>query len=1174
MPISPNDFVHLHVHSEYSLLDGANRIGPMLDYVKTLGMDAIALTDHGVLFGALEFYSAAKKKGVKPIVGCEVYITPGERTARGPGEQKKTHHLLLLAENYEGYQNICKLSSIGYLEGFYYKPRIDFETLAQHTKGVIATSSCLAGLIPQALLDRDEAKADKYTAQFAELFGRERFFMELQDHGLPEQRETNPYIIGLAQRHGLKLFASNDCHYMTRNDAQMHDVLLCVQTGARMSDKNRFRFTGEEFYVKSAAEMEGLFGDIPEALTNTRLIAEMCNLEMPERQYRIPRFECPDGKSEMEHLRDEVWRGAYERYGERADKDKDLRERIEFEIATIDRMGFPAYFLIVADFIGHARSIGIPVGPGRGSAAGSVVAYCLKITQLDPLEHDLLFERFLNPDRTSMPDIDIDFCFERRGDVIEYVRKKYGEDCVAQIITFGTMKAKAAVRDVGRAMDIPLNVVDKVAKAIPAELKMTLQKAQNESQELRDLMEADPQVQKLVQTAERIEGMVRHASTHAAGIIISDKPVMEYCPLYKAPNEEKPATQFTMTECEESLGLLKMDFLGIKNLTIINRVSNWLRERDGIEIDWDKIPMSDPPTYEVLQQGQTLGVFQLESEGMTNLVKRLKPTEFADLTALLAIYRPGPLKAKMDDMYVRRKHGVEEVAYDHPILEPILKESYGVILYQEQVMRIAMAMSGFTRGEADVLRKAMGKKKEDVMAKMQAKFVDGAVEHSDVERELAEYIWNNIVTFAGYGFNKSHSAAYAVVTFQTAYLRAHYPTYFAAALLTNEIYGTTDGIAKYIVSCREMDIEVHPVHINKSLEYFNPDDGKIWYALNAVKGVGGRFAESVAAERAANGPFKSLQDFCLRLPREEINSRMLEALIKVGAFDSLEINRAALLAVLPQILELASEVHRDKASGLDDMFAADGDEGEALIQTIALPNVPPWDEKERAEFEKEFLGFYLSDHPLNRFRVELESFSEQDSAQLSEPNPPLRERERRPFATVGYISDINIRTDKNGNPWGIVKLEDLHGSYDVKFFSNTYETYRDDLRLDEVVQIEGVMELWNERVSLNGNVVRRAEELRADAKGVNVEWDADKLDEKTLVDLKETVRRHNGNRPVRIIVRHKDMTAAYVPKNGLKIMVSPDSVHALQQLPGKPKVTYIPAKRMTTNGRAGKRRRA
>ena len=1166
MPISPNDFVHLHVHSEYSLLDGANRIGPMLDHVKSLGMDSIALTDHGVLFGALEFYAQAKKKGVKPILGCEVYITSGDRKERGPGAQKKTHHLLLLAEDYEGYRNICKLSSIGYLEGFYYKPRIDFETLAQHTKGVIATSSCLAGMIPQALLDRDEKKADAYTGQFAELFGHERFFMEIQDHGLPEQRETNPYIIDLARRHGLKLFASNDCHYMTRSDAQIHDVLLCVQTNARISDKNRFRFFGEQFYVKSAAEMESVFGDIPEALTNTRLIAEMCNVEMPKREYRIPRFACPGGKTEAEYLRELVWSGAHERYGARADNDSSLRDRIEFELATIERMGFPSYFLIVADFIDHARANGIPVGPGRGSAAGSVVAYSLKITQLDPLEHDLLFERFLNPDRLSMPDIDIDFCFERRGDVIEYVRQKYGEDSVAQIITFGTMKAKAAVRDVGRAMDIPLNVVDKVAKAIPGELKMTLKKAQEDSAELRELMDADPQVQKLVQTAERIEGMVRHASTHPAGIIISDRPIMEYCPLYKSPNEERPATQFTMIECEERLGLLKMDFLGLKNLTIIDRVMKWLRGRDGIEIDWD--------TYRVLQEGQTLGVFQLESEGMTNLVKRLKPTEFADLTALLALYRPGPLKAKMDDMYVRRKYKLEPVTFDHPILEPILRESYGVILYQEQVMRISTALSGFTRGEADVLRKAMGKKNEEVMAKMQQKFVDGAVNHSGVDRNLAENIWKNIVTFAGYGFNKSHSAAYAVVTFQTAYLRAHYPAYFAAALLTNEITGPTDGIAKYIASCRDMGISVHPVHINKSIGYFNPDEGRIWYALNAVKGVGGRFAEAVVHERDANGPFKSLQDFCLRLPREELNSRMLEALIKVGAFDSLERNRAALLGILPGILELASEVHRDKESGLDDMFAVDGGDAEPLIQTIALPNVPPWDEKERAEFEKEFLGFYLSDHPLNRFRVELESFSEQTSSQLNNPVPLLRDKERRPFVSVGYITDILIRTDKNGNPWGVVKLEDLAGTFEVKFFSNTYETYRAELKLDEVVQIEGVMELWNDRISLNGNDVRRAEELRADAKGVNVEWDADKLDDRTLVELKEAVRRHQGTRPVRIIVRHKDVTAAYVPKNGLKIMLSPDAIHALQELPGRPAVTYIPARRMTNQGRGGKRRRA
>ncbi len=1156
MSPAANDFVHLHVHSEYSLLDGANRIGPMLEYVKTLGQDTIALTDHGVLFGALEFYNKATANGIKPIIGCEVYITPKHRTTRGAGEQKNTHHLLLLAENYTGYLNLCKLSSIGYTEGFYYKPRIDFETLEKHKEGLIATSSCLAGLIPQRLLANDFKRAAEYTGQFVDMFGKERFFMELMDHGIREQSEANSGIIELARKQDLRLIATNDCHYMRREDAEMHDALLCVQMGARLADRDRMRFDTSEFYVKSTEEMAALFKDLPEAILNTRLVAEMCNLQMPKMQYRLPKFPCPEGMTETDLLTKNVWDGARERYGD--DIPDSLKDRIQFELDTIIRMGFPAYFLIVADFINHARSVGIPVGPGRGSAAGSVVAYSLKITQLDPLEHGLLFERFLNPDRLSMPDIDIDFCFERRSDVIEYVRQKYGDKCVAQIITFGTMKAKAAVRDIGRVMDIPLNVVDKVAKAIPNDLKMTLPKAVNESNELRGMMEQDPQIDKLVKMAMRIEGMVRHASTHAAGIIISDRDITDYCPLYKAPNEDRAATQFTMTECEEHLGLLKMDFLGIKNLTIIDRVVKWLRERDGIDIDWDKIPMSDPKTYQVLQLGQTPGVFQLESDGMTNLVKRLKPSEFADLTALLAIYRPGPLQAGMHDMYVERKHGRQKVEYDHPTMEPILKETYGVILYQEQVMRISMDMCGFTRGQADMLRKAMGKKKKDVMDKMEAQFIEGAAKTSNVPGDLAKRIWDNIVTFAGYGFNKSHSAAYAVVTFQTAYLRAHYQTYFLAALLTNEISGTSEAIAKYVANCREVGVEVLPANVNRSREYFNPDDDRIWFALNGVKGVGTGFAQAIVREREADGPFKSLQDFCMRIPREEINSRMVEALIKVGAFDELHKNRASLLAALPEIMQLASDVQKQADTAQDDMFNLGGEDAEPLIPNIQLPNIPPWDDKERAAFEKEFLGFYLSDHPLKRYEIELRSFSSVHSGQLEEMTEGLNDKSRVPITIVGYITDIRVLTNKQGDPWGIVQFEDLQGHFDCKFWSKEFETYRTDLQLDTVVQVEGSLSVWNSRPSITGNVVRRAEELRGAARGVELDWPAEKLTRQALFELTEICKRFPGPKSVRVCVHEKDKARVDYPLGtGVKLGLSAGALEALVKLPGLPKVRFI-----------------
>ncbi len=778
MPIGPSDFVHLHVHSEYSLLDGANRIGPMIKYVKGLGMEAVALTDHGVMFGVHEFYETCLKESVKPIVGCEVYITPSGRTARGGSEQKNTHHLLLLAESYEGYRNLMQLSTIGHLEGYYYKPRIDFETLEKYKAGLVATSSCLAGLIPTALVNRDEKKAAAYTGQFLDLFGRERFFIELQDHGIEEQHIANRGLISIAQKQDLRLIATNDCHYMRREDAKMHDVLLCIQTSSFVAEKNRMKFSGEEFYMKSTEEMAFLFRDHPDAVTNTRLVAEMCNLQMPKKEYHLPKFPCPDGMNESDYLVKRVWEGARMRYADRIDTDKELHDRIEFEISVIQKMGFAAYFLIVADFIAYARNNGIPVGPGRGSAAGSVVAYCLEITQLCPLRHGLLFERFLNPDRLSMPDIDVDFSDERRGEVIEYVRKKYGEECVCQIVTFGTMKAKNAIRDVGRVLGVELKQVDRIAKLVPEGPKMDLKHALDESAELRQLLESDSTAKQIFDYAQQVEGMVRHASTHAAGVVISDQPLTNYLPLYKTPKEPGALTQFTMTQVEE-IGLLKMDFLGIKNLSIIQRVENWLRERENIVTDWEKLDFLDAKTYATLHKGQTAGVFQLESPGMTALVKALKPTDFADLTALIALYRPGPLNANMHTAYVNRKHGREKIAYDHPVLEPILKESFGIFLYQEQVMRVAMDLCAFTRGEADVLRKAMGKKKADVMQQQEAKFLSGAKSKHNVDAQLAKHIWDQIVTFAGYGFNKSHSAAYAVVTFQTAYLRANFPDIFS-----------------------------------------------------------------------------------------------------------------------------------------------------------------------------------------------------------------------------------------------------------------------------------------------------------------------------------------------------------------------------------------------------------
>lgn len=1155
MAISPEDFVHLHVHSEYSLLDGANRIKPLVEYVKSLGMKAVALTDHGVMSGLHEFRQVADKAGIKPILGCEVYISPTDRKRRGGNERKETSHLLLLAQNYAGYKNLMKLSSIGFTEGFYGKPRIDMEVLEQYKDGLIATSSCLAGLIPQAILSKDERKAQEYVGKFLDLFGRERFFVEIMDHGMSEQYEVNRALIKIAAATDLKLVATNDCHYLKREDADMHDVLLCIQTGCVVADQTRFKFPANEFYVKTPEEMAYLFRDHPESVTNTRLVAEMIDVQFPKKAYYLPKFPCPEGMTEVDLLVQNVWDGARMRYGDRVDSDKELNERITFELEVIKKMGFAAYFLIVADFIAEARRMGIPVGPGRGSAAGSVVAYALRITELCPMEHNLLFERFLNPDRATMPDIDIDFCFERRQEVIEYVRRKYGNECVSQIITFGTLKAKAAVKDVGRVMGVDLKLIDKVSKLIPEGPKTTLSSALKETPELTQLVESDPTLRKVFDYASRIEGMVRHASTHAAGVVIGDRDLTDYVPLYKSPKEEGAATQFTMGQVEE-IGLLKMDFLGIKNLTIIHRVEKWLAEREGITVDWKAINFIDPKTYRNLHKGQTAGVFQLESGGMTALVKALKPTEFADLTALLALYRPGPLQANMHMMYVDRKHGRVPVEYDHPVLEPILKESYGIFLYQEQVMRVAMSLCGFTRGDADVLRKAMGKKQADVMAKMEEKFVKGARATHDVDEKLSKHIWDQIVTFAGYGFNKSHSAAYAVLTFQTAYLRANYPAYFQAALLTNEIGGATDEIAKYVLNAREIGIEVMPADINKSIQFFNPDGSRIWYALGAVKTVGQAFVELLVQEREKNGPYKSIQDLVTRLPHGTVNSRMIEALIKVGAFDSLHPNRAAMMAALPEVMEAAALAARDDSPDIFDLGGS-----APKFEEVRLPRIPDWDAKTRAAYEKEFLGFYLTEHPLNKYRIEMASFNHVRSSQLNEMAEDMKGDDSRDIAMFGYITNVRLMTGREGRiSWCIVTMEDLEGPFEVKFFNKAFDTYRDILEVERVLQVRGKLSVWNNRASFTGWEAIPAEQLLESASGVELVFQTSNVSAATFQELKQIARRYGGKRPLRVTLHHgSGNEISFSPNGELKVALTPECVQDLSKIPGEPQVRLIAA---------------
>lgn len=1147
------EFVHLHVHSEYSLLDGANRIGKMVERAKALGMSALALTDHGNLFGAIDFYKACKKADIKPIIGCELYIAPGGRADRGPGAQKY-HHVLALAQNYQGYINLAKLSSIGYTEGFYYKPRIDMETLAKYSEGLIVSTACIKGMVPQAVIEGNNRKALDLMGAHLDIFGPDRFFLEVQNHEIPEQHVANKGLVEMARKNGVRLVGTNDAHYLDEKDASIHEVLLCIATGKTLADDSRMKFTCHDFYIRSPEEMVAQLAEFPDAAKNTLLIADMCNLEIPLGQFKLPRFDAPEGHTEESYLLELVEKGLHQRFGDTIPGN--VRERAEFELGVIKNSGYTAYFLIVWDFIRYAKSQGIPVGPGRGSAAGSLIAYSLGITELDPIEHGLLFERFLNPERVSPPDIDIDFCFERRGEVIEYVRRKYGNDRVAQIITFGTLKAKAAVRDVGRVLGIPLSTVDKVAKLIPEGPKVSLKSALEESPELVTTIEDDPQIQKLWKLAERVEGAVRHCSVHAAGVVISDRNLTDYVPLYKAPNDDTVCTQFPMTTVEE-IGLLKMDFLGIKNLTIIERVIQEVRRSSKVEIDWAKISFNDPDTYKLLGEGDTEGVFQLESSGMRNLVRQLRPTEFADITALLALYRPGPLGAGMDQMYVERKHGRQQVTYDHPDMEPILKETYGIILYQEQVMNIGKSVGGFTMGQADTLRKAMGKKKEDLMAKMKALFIEGAIKKG-TDESLATHIWTQMETFAGYGFNKSHSAAYAVITFRTAWLKTHYPTEFMAALLTNEIGNTAAGkMAVYLNGCRDKGIRILPPDIGQSHALFTVEPGKgVRFGLSAIRGVGVGAVEELVAERKKNGPYKSYMDFLMRAPASVLNARVMEALIKVGAFDSLGAKRSQLEAALKECIELAAQRQRDRAGGQGSLFDALDDSGDSagddkgFASEAPLPNIPEWPLKEKLAHEKTLLGFYLTGHPLDRYRIDVQSFSTCTSTTLAEKT------EADTVTWLGMITKVTPRLDKDGNPWAILEAEDFEGAVELKVWSRNYDRIREYLEPDALVAFRGRVSHWRGANQIDVQDAKPIEELRSgQCRAVLVEWDASKVNERTLAAFKGIMDRNRGRRPVELILRHPDCgTVRFEFEKPIRVNPTDECLDAIQKLDGTPRI--------------------
>jgi DNA polymerase-3 subunit alpha len=1051
VPATRNQFVHLHLHTDYSLLDGACEIEQLIQLVREKGMPAVAVTDHGNLFATAKLYRAAEKAGIKPIIGCEVYVAQGSRFGRS--DQDRYHHLLLLCENQAGYQNLVKLVSAGHLEGFYYKPRIDKELLAQHCQGLICLSGCLRSEMSETLLagDYDAAKRFAYSCQ--DLFGRGNYFLEMHDQGLSEQKRLNRLLFQLSQETGIPVVATNDAHYLRREDSRAHDALLCIQTGKLLSDTNRLRFVTEEFYLKSRAEMERVFGEIPEVLDRTLDIAERCSLKLERVEEPFPKFEVPAGHTLDSYLA-EVARAGFARRREKlealakAGRLKhtlaEYQERLEREIAIIQQMNFSGYFLIVWDFIRFAREGGIPVGPGRGSATGSMVSWSLGITDLDPLSYNLLFERFLNPERVSLPDIDIDFCMNRRAEVIDYVTRKYGRENVAQIITFGTLGAKQAIKDVGRVMDIPYGEMDRVAKTIPNVLNITIEEAVEQSTPLRELIRANPKLEEVVATAKRLEGFVRNASVHAAGVVIAPQPLTDLLPLYKT-NKDEIVTQFDMNDLE-MIGLLKMDFLGLTTLTIVDDTLKMLRAR-GVELKLEDIPLDDAKVYELFARGQTNGIFQFESSGMRDILRRYQPTRIEDLIALNALFRPGPIQGGMIDDFIKRKRGERPVSYELPELKEILEETVGVIVYQEQVMQIAHRLAGYSLGEADLLRRAMGKKKPEEMAGQRERFMQGAREHGFPERKAAR-IFDLMEQFAGYGFNKSHSAAYAYLAYITAYLKTYYPVEFMAALLTSET-GNTEKVVRYINECREMGVTVLPPDINVSEVDFTPAGKAMRFGLRAIKNVGESAIRAVLEVRREAGRFTSLLQFCEKVDLRNLNKRVLESLIKAGAMDSLGARRAQLMAALDHALEAGAKSQRDRESGQQGLFGM-GAAAALPLPEPALPDLPEWDERQLLAFEKEMLGFYVSGHPLATYLEKLREVCSADTASLEE-------RAGGEEVTIGgLVSNVRkMRSKRTNEEWAIVQIEDLNGFVELLVFPETYKRVFDRLVPDTAVFVRG-----------------------------------------------------------------------------------------------------------------------
>ena len=1050
------NFTHLHVHTEYSLLDGSNKINEYVSRVKELGMKSAAITDHGVMFGCIDFYKAAKAAGIKPILGCEVYVAPGSRFDKEKGkEEDRYYHLVLLAETQEGYQNLIKIVSYGFVDGFYYKPRVDMELLEQYHEGIIALSACLAGEVARNLARGFYEEGKEAALRYEKIFGKGNFFLELQDHGIPEQRQVNHELIRMSRETGIELVATNDVHYTYSSDAEAHDILLCVQTGKSLKDENRMRYEGGQYYVKSEEEMRRLFPYAPEAIENTGKIAERCNVEIEFGVTKLPKFDVPDGYTAWEYLNKLCFEGLDKRY---TDNKEELKKRLNYELGVIKDMGYVDYFLIVWDFIRYAREQGIMVGPGRGSAAGSLVSYTLGITKLDPIKYDLLFERFLNPERVSMPDIDVDFCFERRQEVIDYVVEKYGKDQVVQIVTFGTMAARGVIKDVGRVMDVPYVQCDTIAKMIPQELNITIDKAMKANPELKKIYETDETVRKLIDMSRRLEGLPRHTSMHAAGVVISQKPVMEYVPLSRG-SDGSLVTQFTMTTLEE-LGLLKMDFLGLRTLTVIQNAEKLVRRDKGIELDMDKIDYEDKKVYGMLGVGKTEGVFQLESTGMKNFMKELKPGNLEDIIAGLSLYRPGPMD--FIPQYIKGKNNPDEIHYDCPELEPILKATYGCIVYQEQVMQIVRSLGGYTLGRSDLVRRAMSKKKASVMEKERQNFVYGNEEegvpgciHRGISEKTANKIYDDMIDFAKYAFNKSHAAAYAVVSYQTAFLKYYYPVEYMAALMTSVIHNPSK-VAEYILSSRKMQIEILPPDINFGESEFSADHGAIRYGLSAIKSLGAPMIRAIVEERNENGKYQSLRDFIERMSGRELNKRAIENLIKAGALDQVAGNRRQKLMVYAEIVDAVNQEKKNAMTGQMSLFDLISDEEKEAYE-IQMPKVEEYSKEELLSFEKEVLGVYISGHPLEEYeeRWRKNITARTVDFQIDEELGTSKAGDGEIAVIGGIITNKTVKYTRNNKVMAFLTIEDLVGTVEVVVFPNDYEKNVQKMEEDSKVFIRG-----------------------------------------------------------------------------------------------------------------------